>query len=198
MNRLFIFTAINPSFVAVWEGKTIYELLVHRGRGSKFLAKILNTFLVEYDEIWVSMGPGMFTGTRVGVAYALGLAAGLNLDHLYVYDTFDFLYAPYYGESMWVVIPARRGEVYAAFYEKGNKLEEGVYSEGYMQEVKAPILSYANNVLSTVTMKKISVEHVDALIKHHLYKVLSPEDVKVKYMKPITEEYRVYGKYKRG
>lgn len=196
MNRLFIFTAINPSFVAIWEGKTIYELLVHRGRGSNFLAKILNTFPVEYDEIWVAIGPGMFTGTRVGVAYALGLAAGLDLDHLYVYDTFDFLYAPYYGESMWVVIPARRGEVYAAFYEQGNRLEEGVYSDQYMQEVQAPILSYANNVSSTAIMKKISMEHVGALMEHGLYKIVSPEDVKVKYMKPITEEYKVYGKYK--
>ncbi|NOZ92222.1 MAG: hypothetical protein GXO59_03000 [Dictyoglomi bacterium] len=193
MNRILIFTSVSPSLVAIWEDKTIYEISVSGGKGSKFLSRILSAYPLKYDEVWVGIGPGAFTGTRVGVAYALGLVAGLNLERVHVFDTFDFLYAPFYGKDLQIVIPARRGEVYSAIFRNSNKVEEGVYK---IDEINpdVPVLSYTKYVSGSVDMIKPSMLHVDAMMKHNLYTSVAPEDVKVRYLKPLTEEYRVYGK----
>ncbi len=193
MNRLLIFTSVSPSLVVIWENKTVYEISVSGGKGSRFLSRILSAYPLKYDEVWVGIGPGAFTGTRVGVAYALGLVAGLELDRVYVFDTFDFLYAPFYGKDLQVVIPARRGEVYRALYIGGKKVEEGVYKiDGIKDDV--PILSYVKQIAGTVNMLKPSVAHVTAMIEHGLYRSVPPENVKVRYLKPLTEEYKVYGR----
>ena len=191
-SRLLIFTSISPSFVAIWEGKTVYEMSVLKGRGSRFLSRIIDAFRMPYDEIWVGIGPGLFTGTRVGVAYALGLAAGLELDVIHVFDTFHFLYAPFYGEDAVIVLPARRGEVYVSLFKGGKQLSEGVYP---VKDVNVHggmrVISYADAIEGEYV--KPSLEHFNAMKKYGLYRAVAPEDVKVKYLKSLTEEYKVYG-----
>jgi tRNA threonylcarbamoyladenosine biosynthesis protein TsaB len=76
------------------------------------------------DRIAVGLGPGTFTGLRVGVATARGLAQSLSVDLTGV-ATPQALAMRTYGEcehrDVLAVIDARRGEAFAAAYRIGGK-----------------------------------------------------------------------------
>lgn len=71
------------------------------------------------DRIGVTVGPGSFTGLRVGIAFALGLGAALDRPVVGV-STLDALAAcaPSAG-LVAAVIDARRGQVYARLFRDG-------------------------------------------------------------------------------
>lgn len=78
------------------------------------------------DRIGVTVGPGSFTGLRVGLAFAQGLGAALNRPVVGV-STLDALAA--FGEggdepgpAVAALIDARRGQVYARFWRDGAAL----------------------------------------------------------------------------
>lgn len=71
------------------------------------------------DRIGVTVGPGSFTGLRVGLAFAEGLGAALGLPVVGI-STLDGLAASAAGEGpAAALIDARRGQVYARFWRDG-------------------------------------------------------------------------------
>ncbi|WP_298746991.1 tRNA (adenosine(37)-N6)-threonylcarbamoyltransferase complex dimerization subunit type 1 TsaB [uncultured Brevundimonas sp.] len=71
------------------------------------------------DRIGVTVGPGSFTGLRVGLAFAQGLGAALGRPVAGV-STLDALAASVDGEGATAaLIDARRGQVYARFWRDG-------------------------------------------------------------------------------
>jgi tRNA threonylcarbamoyladenosine biosynthesis protein TsaB len=90
--------------------------------------------LPEVDILAVGIGPGSFTGLRVGIATMQGLAMALNRP-LFGISAFDALASlacggsgannepnpPYRCVATWV--DAWRGEVYAALYQNGREIE---------------------------------------------------------------------------
>jgi tRNA threonylcarbamoyladenosine biosynthesis protein TsaB len=76
------------------------------------------------DRIAVGVGPGTFTGLRVGVATARGLAQSLSVELVGVSSTqalaAQALAAQPAHEAVLAVIDARRGEVFAAAYLVGD------------------------------------------------------------------------------
>ena len=115
-------TRINT--VAVWEdGRILAETVVdcHRAHSERLLEttqwvmKEAATALAQLDALAVSIGPGSFTGLRIGVAAWKGLALGAGLPLAGV-CSLDALARPFQGLS-WPVcamLPARGDEVYAA------------------------------------------------------------------------------------
>jgi tRNA threonylcarbamoyladenosine biosynthesis protein TsaB len=73
----------------------------------------------ELDAIAVGVGPGMFTGLRIGIATAHGLAAATGLE-LRPVSSLAALAVPAGGPTL-AVIDARRDEVFAALYEDGDE-----------------------------------------------------------------------------
>ena len=77
------------------------------------------TAFADLEAVAVDVGPGLFTGIRVGVATAQGLAQGLGIGVLPVTSVAVLAHAAY--EGGWTgpvasVVDARRGEVFAAVY----------------------------------------------------------------------------------
>lgn len=70
------------------------------------------------DRIAVTVGPGSFTGLRVGLAFAQGLGAALNRPVVGV-STLDALAASVEASDAAALIDARRGQVYARFWRGG-------------------------------------------------------------------------------
>ncbi len=82
--------------------------------------------LTDLDALAVDVGPGLFTGLRVGVATAKALGQALGLGVIGV-TSLDILAAAAVGltgpdRARWVVavVDARRGEVFAAAYTLGD------------------------------------------------------------------------------
>ena len=86
----------------------------------------------DLDRIAVGVGPGSFTGLRVGIATALGLGDGADVP-VAPTDTLRALRVAA-GEEVIAVIDARRGEVCAA----GPSIEEGVYSPAHLATMVTP------------------------------------------------------------
>lgn len=81
--------------------------------------------LEDVDEVLVGRGPGSFTGVRIGVATAKGLAHGLGVP-LYGVGTLDSIAWRFAGAEMLlgVVGDAMRGEVYPALFRCRNGIVE--------------------------------------------------------------------------
>jgi len=67
--------------------------------------------------VGVTVGPGSFTGLRIGVTTAKTLAYALSAD-LVAVDTLDVLarQAPFEGERLWALIDAYRSQLFAGAY----------------------------------------------------------------------------------
>ena len=79
----------------------------------------------DCDAVCVSMGPGSYTGLRVGVSTAKGICFGARKPLLAV-GTLDTLVAQADSDARFIIpmVDARRMEVYTAVFENGTQLTE--------------------------------------------------------------------------
>jgi tRNA threonylcarbamoyladenosine biosynthesis protein TsaB len=79
----------------------------------------------DCDAVCVSMGPGSYTGLRVGVSTAKGLSFGAGKPLIAV-GTLDTLVAQASGDYRFIIpmVDARRMEVYTAVFENGRQITE--------------------------------------------------------------------------
>ena len=77
------------------------------------------------DRIGVTVGPGSFTGLRVGLAFAQGLGAALGLPVVGISTLAALARTADDGEGATAaVIDARRGQVYVQMFESGEALSQ--------------------------------------------------------------------------
>ncbi len=95
------------------------------------IAEALRKAGVGYSDlgrIGVAVGPGSFTGLRVGVATARGLALALKIPVVGV-TTLEALAAEarrdFPGRPVLAVLDGGRGEIHAALYDEGGVLRNG-------------------------------------------------------------------------
>ena len=102
--------------------------------------------LLDLDVIAIDLGPGLFTGLRVGMATAKGLAQGLGIGLLGL-NSLEILAAAAF-DAGWPgtvvpVIDGRRGEVFTGHYARGD-------SPFALEELSAPARSAPEGVAGTI------------------------------------------------
>ncbi len=130
MRVLIVDTALGACTAGVVEGRAlgVRSELMAKGHQER-LAGMARDAVAEagggfraLDRIGVTVGPGSFTGLRVGLAFAQGLGAALDRPVVGV-STLDALAASVEaGGLVAAVIDARRGQVYARLFRDGVAL----------------------------------------------------------------------------
>lgn len=131
MRVLVIDTALDACTVGVFDGEqplAVHQEIMARGHQERLAMMTRDVAaqtggLAGVDRIGVTVGPGSFTGLRVGLAFAQGLGAALDRPVVGV-STLDVLAEGVSAESRPVaaLIDARRGQVYARFWRNGARL----------------------------------------------------------------------------
>lgn len=107
---------------------------------------------VDLNLIVCAIGPGSFTGLRIGLSTAKGLAMGLNCPLVGVssLETLAFPYSFFEGTVV-PVIDARKKRIFTAFFRKGDRLcpDRDLTPPDLVRELKAH-----NRVLLTGPMAK--------------------------------------------
>jgi tRNA threonylcarbamoyladenosine biosynthesis protein TsaB len=123
---------------------------VHSSRGKRhaetltpaieFACRQARIELSEISVVAVDLGPGLFTGLRVGVASAKAIASALRLPMIGV-SSLDLLAFParFSVRRIGAVIDARRGELFYAFYRQ---------VPGGVQRETEPTVGSADDLLS--------------------------------------------------
>lgn len=126
MIRLAIETSTMTQSVALSvDGTVVATRMVHRRAGhSTTLLQSVEGVLADAEvaasdlhDILCGLGPGSFTGVRVGLALARGLGAGLNIPVGGLRSTLAFVGMVPPGTRVAVALDARKGEVYCAVYD---------------------------------------------------------------------------------
>lgn len=129
MNLLAIETSTEACSVALVHGEDLIARSEHAPRRHAELAlPMADALLAEaglgrhaLDAIAVGRGPGAFTGVRLGVALAQGMALALDRPVVPVSSLAALaLEAPQDDAAILAVIDARMGEVYAACYRRDD------------------------------------------------------------------------------
>jgi len=137
--------------VAVKDGEKILSH-IHKDMGMNHSALLVSTIdsmlkeaqleLKDLDAIALSIGPGSFTGLRIGVstAKALSLAAEIKVVSV---PTLDVIAYNYIGKSEYIapILDAKKKRVYSAFYRS---------LEGSIKKISDYLLTDIDSLLSSL------------------------------------------------
>lgn len=127
----------------------------HSEKLLKFISKLFSDAklsLSDLDAIAVSMGPGSYTGLRIGVSTAKGLCYGLDIPLISI----STLKAMSFGMALEIkadlycpMIDARRMEVYSAFFDINNtevrKIQADIIDENsYKKELDKKVVFFGD------------------------------------------------------
>lgn len=170
-------TTTNICSVALWDGEQLFEEVTEKARShSKSLLPMVEAVLARakvnistVDSIACARGPGSFTGVRIGIGVAKGLAFGQDIPILPVSPLQAIAYRAIKedgGEYITALMDARMSELYASHYRNSDglpvldgqeyltnidsiKVEQQLFAGTGMQEYRDELLSRQAS-LSTV------------------------------------------------
>lgn len=141
----------------------------------------------DIDKIFVTVGPGSFTGVRVGITVAKTIACGLNIP-VYPISTLEYLASIDCNCNKIIsIIDARRGNVFSAVYDLNlNKLdtEKLVGYDELSKDDDTLVVSYDgvyNSTISNVNILKLINKHLDD-------KSINPHKLVPNYLKKTEAE----------
>ena len=126
MNYLAIDTSTDICSVSLYNDSK-YKTLVKKGikDHSEYLPVFVKTLLknnsIKIDFIALNIGPGSFTGLKVGSSFSKGLAMALNIPIVPV-KSFDALSKGINLDSYYIAIYSHRDFSFNTYYKKGLKL----------------------------------------------------------------------------
>ena len=143
--------SINGSVVAIEEDSN--KLYSHAEKLHAFIEKVCDEASVsiqELDAIAVSMGPGSYTGLRIGVSAAKGLCFALEIPLISI-STLESLASQISAETKFVVpmLDARRMEVYAAVFSDNKQVRktmaEIIVSDSFLEYLEQDAVTFVGS-----------------------------------------------------
>lgn len=150
----------------------------------------------DINTIFVAIGPGSFTGIRVGVTFAKILAWSLNIKVI-PFSSLELLASTSESDIIVPLIDARRDYVFAGIYDKKlNSLMEDKYIllNDLQEELKkyqnAEFISLDEFHFDTV---KPNVDITKVIEKHFLDEGINPHSLNPNYLKKTEAEEKLVG-----
>jgi len=150
-----------------------------------------NITIQQLDAIAVSMGPGSYTGLRIGVSVAKGICYGADKPLIAV-STLQSMASGFIREHLpdnqpcnaWFcpMIDARRLEVYTAFFDDKLNSQSGITAEIINKDSFSDILS-----MRSVFFFGNGADKCEAIIKQHNAKFFSGFQTSAKNMTVLSE-----------
>jgi tRNA threonylcarbamoyladenosine biosynthesis protein TsaB len=116
----------------------------------EFVCKQARVEMKEISAVAVDIGPGLFTGLRVGIATAKAIAQALRVPMIGL-SSLDLLAFPvrYSNRLIVPVIDARRGEVFTAFYRQvpGGVQRESPFAVMTPDDLASELMARTNDHL---------------------------------------------------
>lgn len=140
-------SSLSAGAALVEDGKLIAECFLNTGLTHsqtlmpmvQSVLKNTNTSASEVDIVSVSAGPGSFTGVRIGVAAAKGLADAFSTE-CFAVSSLEAAAYPFKNENAVIcsVMDARCNQVYTASFDSGRRLfpDEAILIDELLERLK--------------------------------------------------------------
>lgn len=143
------------------EERTVREANIHSEHVLTLVESLCNVH--ELDAVAVSVGPGSFTGLRIGLSTAKGLCVSLDIPLIAV-PTFRALalqaVREYQHSPVALCLDAKQGDYYCGLYDS---------ADGDVEEVLSPTLLSLQEALQTFESKaKILIAEKKELFQHSM------------------------------
>jgi tRNA threonylcarbamoyladenosine biosynthesis protein TsaB len=163
--------------VAVGElsgGRTCSREMVGRSFSESLLSTVdevlreAEVALGELKAVVVVRGPGSFTGIRIGVSAAKGLAEGLGIP-LIALSRLELVARKSLGESAVAVLDAGRGEFFVGFYREGVCETEALLTRDALSQALAgsglPVVACEQAVFSALVDLSPTLVHTPTAVE---------------------------------
>ncbi len=149
--------------------------------------KTANITPQELDKIFVSTGPGSFTGIRVGLTVAKTMAFALNVPVIPI-SSLEIIASSTPNNSNIALIDARRGYVYAGIYDKDlNNISSDKHIKLAEITDSGTYISY-DNIEGAI---KPNVDILKVIKKHENSPRVNPHTLNPRYLKLTEAEERL-------
>ena len=113
------------------------------------LLKLIDVDLNEIDAFACCVGPGSFTGIRIGIATIKGLAISLNKPVVSVTSLESLCFnVPHFNGIVCSILNANNNNVYSAFYSSNNSIEMiGDYHTDSIDELIKEAKNFKENIM---------------------------------------------------
>ena len=186
-------TSTKACSVALFNGKHLVNFkehidkkFSHSEKLSLYISEVLDLAKITFKDlsaIAISMGPGSYTGLRIGVSTAKGLCYALDIPLISVSTLQSMAYGISLTEKSDVFCPmidARRMEVYSAFYSSKNQL---------IRKIQADIIdekSYQKELVDKVLFFGDGSEKLHDTITHNNASFISEFHPSAKFLGPLA------------
>lgn len=199
MKSLFIDTSSNYINVYLIENNIVAykkSIMVEKDMSNKILPLIRSAFesvsfsINDLDKIFITIGPGSFTGLRIGLSFAKTVAWGLNIP-IYPISTLEYLASTYTDKMRLIpIIDARRGNVFVGYFDNDlNKLEsERLVSFSDINISQDDLLVSFDGIYDS---HKFDVDIIKLINKHKNDIAANPHDLIPNYLKKTEAEEKL-------
>ena len=197
MNKtiLSIETTTNICSVSLFNNK---ELIVLKENSDRKHSTLLGVFVNEIfensniginslDAIALSIGPGSYTGLRIGLSFSKGIAFSLNKPIIPI-NTIESLNYSINDSNYFIIVHAYKNYFFIQEYRNGQKFKNTIFDTIDFIKHDAIIYGYSNNKLekdiikilpSSLNIANVAYDNYNNYICNHI------KSIKPNYIKPI-------------